>query len=289
MDRTVRVRRRRKPPLLAVYHDIKGQADLNKLEPAYFCTRIWIAVVPPEDVQDEVVPGYACVVGELYDGDPMQRDRKRIVLDEGIALDPKDFSARERIYYGLRDDELTHPTLYGLRNAVIALKDLYWAERVYVPPGNPRFFRFFQQADGLFGYDPRYGDGRYKRVMPFFVSRRRTCDGVFEVDHEERLHNLELVNSLLDKGLLEIYTDLTLFWERSMPSARRAIGLACAEMQLTDMTYAIRKMQFSDGYDEIEPTEDEMEALGSIRSAAEDLSWLAGNERVATGTNGWLS
>jgi hypothetical protein len=260
--------------------------DLDKVAPSYFCTRIWIGVVPPEDVDGQPVPGYACVVGELYDGDPMQRDRKRVVMDEGIALDPKDFTARERLRYGLRDDALEHPTLFTLREAVIGLKDLYWAERIYIPPGNPRFYAFMQSTDGLYGYDGRYGDGRYAQAMPFFVSRNRTCNAVLQADHEERAHNLHLVNSLLELDQLEIYTDLTLFWERRLPSAYRAIGLLCAEMQLTDMTYAIRQMSFSDGYEDYEATEQEQDQRSSVLQAAEDLSWWAtGTER---GGSGWL-
>ena len=275
MDRLVRVRKRKKPQILAVYHGVKGDQDLDKVEPSYYCTRIWIGVVPPEDVNGEHCPGYACAVGEVYDGDPMQRDRKRIVLDEGVCLDPADFSPKERLYYGIRNDQTSHPTLYTLKDAVLALKDLYWAEAVFVPPGNPRFFRFFQSTDGLFSYDSRYGDARYKRHQPFFVSRRRTCNGVFQVDHEERAHNLELVNSLLDTGLLDIYTNLTNFWDRRLPTAYRAIGLVCAEMQLHDMTYAIREMSFSDGYEDYDDTEIDTARKGQVQSQAEDLSWWA--------------
>ena len=287
MDRTVRVRRRRKPPLLAVYHGISGDVDLDKIPPSYYCTRIWIGVVPAEDDGDEVAPGYACVVGELYDGDPMQRNRKRIVMDEGIALDPADFSARERLYYGLRDDVMEHPTLYTLRDAVVALKDLYWAESILVPPNNPRFFTFFQNTDGLASYDARYGDARYARHMPFFVSRRRKCNGVFHVDAEERIHNKELVSSLLISNLLEICAECGIFWGRRPPTAERAIGLVCAEMQLNDITYAIRKMSFSDGYDEYEPSEEQVDAKSHARAAAEDLAWWAdaGTERRSS----WLS
>ena len=282
------MRRKRKPSLQAVYYGVRGEADLDKFQPNYFCTRVWLAVVPPEDHDGEFVPGYACVVGELYDGDPMQKDRHRIVMDEGIALDPADFTPRERLRYGLRDDVLEHPTLYTLRDATIALKDLYWPERVYLPPGNPRFYRFFQNADGLTVYDPRYGDGRYARAQPFFISRRRTCNGVLQVDHEERAHNLQLVNSLLDTNLLEIHSDCELFWERRLPTAYRAIGLLCAEMQLNDMTYQIREMTFSDGYDY---REDEEQAAGDLRSAAMDEArvlseWASGDRRA--GGSGWM-
>ena len=286
MDRKVRVRRRLKPALLAVYHDQEGDVDLDKVEPSYYCTRIWIGVVPAEDKGDVTVPGYACVVGELYDGNPMQKDRKRVVLDEGIALDPKDFSPGERKYHGIRDDALDHPTLYTLRDSVIALKDLYWADSIFVPPGNPRFFKFFQSTDGIFQYDQRYGDSTYIKQMPFFVSRRRVANGVFEVDHEEREHNIQLVNSLLQLGLLNIYTDLHLFWERQLPSAYRAIGLVCAEMQLNDMSYQVREMSFSDGYDDYEPSERDLEIKQGVMSEAQDLSWWAtGREQ---GGGGWL-
>ncbi len=286
MDRTVRVRRRLKPSLLAVYHGIQGDVDLDKIEPSYYCTRIWIGVVPGEDIDKEAVPGYACAIGEIYDGDPMQRDRKRVVLDEGIALDPRDFSPEERAYHGIKEDALEHPTLYTLRDAVIALKDIYWADAIYVPPGNPRFFRFFQSSDGLFNYDSRYGDSRYSSKMPFYVSRRRVCSGVMQVDHEERSHNMQLVNSLLNLGLLEIYSELDLFWARKLPTAYRAIGLVCAEMQLNDLTYQLRQMSFSDGYDDYEETEQQIEQKSGVLSEVQDISWWANGREQGNGS--WL-
>ena len=286
VDRSVRVRRRGKPALSAVYHGVALEQDLEKVGPNYFCTRIWIGVVPPEDSNGESSPGYACVVGELFDGDPTQRDRKRIVFDEGIALDPADFSPKERLCFGMRDDALQLPTLYTLRDAVIALKDLYWAERIFCPPGNPRFHQFIQSTDGLYAYDPRYGDGRYQKHMPFFVSRRRLCSGVLQVEHEERAHNLKLVDSLLALDLIEIRSHCKLFWERKLPTAYRAVGLVCAEMQMSDMTYRIRQMHFSDGYEDY--GEDNQEMRSRALEAAEDLShWATGNERM--GGSGWLA
>ena len=75
------MRLKRKPSLLAVYHGVMSRNfDLDKVQPNYFCTRIWIGVVPPEDIDGQFVPGYACVVGEKFDGDPMQREREMVVL-----------------------------------------------------------------------------------------------------------------------------------------------------------------------------------------------------------------
>lgn len=287
----MRVRRKIKPPLLAVYHGIVTPGfDLDKAEPNYYCTRIWIGCVPPEDIDGETYPGYACVVGEKFDGDPSQRDRTRVVLDEGIALDPADFSKRERQYHGIRDNALEYPTLYTLRDAVIALKDIYWAERIYVPPGNEQFKGFIQSTDGLYSYDPRYGDARYNRQMPFYVSRRRTCrEGILQVENEQRQHNISLVSSLLDMDRLTIDNDCTLFWDRQLPTARRAIGLVCAEMQMMDMTYQIREMHMSDGYDEYEEKEEDKEQKDGAMSEAEDIAWWAnsGNAGIPGGS-GWL-
>lgn len=289
MNRTVRVRRRKKPPLQALYSGVMPGADLNKIHPNYLFTRVWMGVVPPEDIDDQFCPGYACVVGELFDGDPTQKDRKRIVLDEGICLRAEDFTPRERLRFGIRDDAEDHPTLFTLRDAAVGLKDLYWPDMVYCPPGNSRFFRFLRSTDGLIAYDPRYGDGRYARYQPFFVSRRRTANGVLQVDAEERQHNIELVNSLLSLNLLEVYTDLALFWERRLPTAYRCIGLVCAEMQLNDMTFQVREMALSDGYDYDE--EEEARRMDIRRGAyaeAEDLAWwAAGHDRFAGGSQ-WL-
>lgn len=260
--------------------------DLDKVEPNYFCTRIWIGVVPPEDIDGQYVPGYACVVGEKFDGDPMQREREMVVLDEGIALDPADFTPEDQKYYGIRKDSLDHPTLYTLRGAVIGLKDLYRAGRVICPPGNPQFFNFIRQTDGLYGYG-NYGDSRYARHMPFFVARSRVCDSVLEAEHEQRAHNLELVNSLLAMDRLKILTDCKLFWDRRLPTAHRAIGLICAEMQMSDMTYQIRKMSISDGYDAYEENSEEREHKQEVMKSAEDLAWLLHGGQPAGGSQ-WL-
>lgn len=287
MDRKVRVRKREKPPLTEIYYNPPEDGKYEGLEPDAQMMRIWMGVVPPEDVklpngETEICPGYACVIGEAYDGNPAQVDRRRMVLDEGIALDPGDFTEEERAYYQIPEVMPDAPTLYDLRRAIVALKDIYWVDIVLTPPGNVRFHRYVLATEGLISYDPRIPDRIYRKLSPFYDGRYRVGHGIIQVEEEQREYNVRMVDSMLAKGIggqpqLEIQSDCTIFWNRRPKTAYRAIGLVLSEMQLRDMTYEMRTFHFSDGYAE-DDEQDEARSAASERlmDQCETLAWWGG-------------
>jgi hypothetical protein len=284
MNTNVRIRKRQDPVLWSVYQDPDEDLDLDFQNPDLTLTRIWMGVVPPEStsvrastgaVERKFSPGYACVVGEVYDRDPMQKERERIILDEGVCLDPADFTLEARNLYGIRPDERKNATLTSLRQAVVALKDLWLPEKIMCPQDNDRFYRFIQNTEGLWNYDSRYGDHYYKERMPFFVSRRWLSYGVVQVKAEDREYNMHLVDSLLSQNRLIFYDDLTLFYDEKLHTSYRAAGMVLAEMQLFDMTYAVRDYEIGDGY-AVENPQDMDNLREEMDEDIDTLEWWAG-------------
>ena len=174
MNPMARIRRRKDVPLVEVYTD----GDFSH-EPDLVCTTIIMGIAPPEARG----PGFACVVAEIYDGDPMQRERQKIILDGDVALNPRDFvkklSRRNRAErarfqamgatptgvvpgrvtkadvceeWKIDESEYSEPTLYSLQRAAVCLKDLYEPEFA-VAPRIPHFLARLRYTDGLGGYD----------------------------------------------------------------------------------------------------------------------------------------
>lgn len=285
MNRQVKVRKSRDPVLWSVYMDPEEGLDLDFQEPDLKLSRIWAGAVPPEALSSNYAAtgtvtaahsaGYACVIGEVFDRDPMQKERERIVLDEGVCLDPEDYTIEERLRFDIRSDARQHATLASLRRAVIALKDIWLPEKIYTPKNNTRFHRFIQMTEGLFNYDPRYGDHYFRETMPTFVGRNWLCDGVLMVDQEEREYNLHLVDALLAQDKLQAYSDLKIFWEEKLPTSYRCIGMVLAEMQMYDMTFQIREMEIGDGY-AIEDPRQTQALLKGVKDDVDVMAWWAG-------------
>ncbi len=78
MNINVKVEKWREPALV----------EIDEGEGPILYTRVWMGMVPPKGLE----PGYACVVGEVYDDDPRQKPRPKILLDEAQALNPDDWS-----------------------------------------------------------------------------------------------------------------------------------------------------------------------------------------------------
>jgi len=253
-------------------------------------SRIWIGVVPPEDD----APGYAAVVGEILDLDPRPGERPVRLMDEAVALDPRDFSSRERAFFRIPDNNLQRPTKKRLAQAVVALKDIYCPQRIVLPPGRNSgqadrrqdpFADFLRKTDGLVAYDRNLGDYFFRRWYPFFRRRDRLVHGIVEAPFEDRAYNLGLLDSLYESGVLKINEqDCPIFHHGPWLAPRRCTGLLLAEMEYQDMTTQVRHWTFGDSYGEMDDDPDEetiKEALadaqeGRHRSADIWRHWAAG-------------
>ncbi|MFA6135615.1 MAG: hypothetical protein WC869_16520 [Phycisphaerae bacterium] len=283
MNRMIQVRRRADVPLINVYEGVNEGADLNKYKPTYLCTRIWMGVVPPDGPE----PGYACVLGEMFDPNLEQRQLSILLMDEGIALDPADFSAGEKRRYRIPENNRDRPTKRRLAQAVVALKDIYWPQMVFVPTTvgstvdlsqqGSSFTQFLRMTDGLIMYDSSLGYDTSRRWFPFYSSSRRTVDGIREVPHEDRDYNLSLIDSLYEAKTFKVNRKhCKIYLEQKLPNARRCVGMLLAQMELSSPPVRVRTFDFGDGYalpvndPELEGEADEMLAVASRRQWRDD-------------------
>ena len=152
MNPNVTVRKRKDP----------GLVEIDEGDGAVLYTRVWIGMVPPKGLE----PGYACVVGEVFDDDPRQKPRPKILLDEAQALSPDDWDKdtvdryRDLFYTDIEGPDgvveatkASNPTLHDLRIAAVALKDLYKGEMGITLPHHPPFTAFLRATEGLCLYD----------------------------------------------------------------------------------------------------------------------------------------
>jgi len=164
MIRTVKVKTNEYPPIRHIFIDPDPGRPLEEQIPDFKATRIFMGIVPPEGRS----PGYACVIAELYDNDPAQHTRERVMLDEGIALDPDDFSPEERLQFGVHPKSIEHPTIESLRRAIVALKDLWLPDLVIIPPPDDgTFARIVKTTEGLTSYDRRM-EAHFQYWFPFY-------------------------------------------------------------------------------------------------------------------------
>lgn len=250
MDRKVKVRRPPGSPFTLVYSDPPPRVDLDKLQPNFYMSRIWLGTVPEEvgreAGQDKVYPAHACVLGEVWDDNPQQRDRPRILLDEAVALNPEHFSDAECERYRITEKEFKFPTIMSLRQAVVALKDIWWPSKVVVPP-DKSFFDSMLRTDALYYYEPHIADAQYERWHPFFKSKGRVADqGIFQVETENRLYNERLIDAMFSQDLLQVVAENTTFPTGATPPAFRCLGMLINEMQRQDETPFIRQRTTSD-------------------------------------------
>lgn len=282
MNRLIQIHRQdeeRAPTL--VFEGVKRGEPLRRYAPSYIMSRIWMGVVPPEKGE----PGYAAVVGEYLDLDPRQQERRVLLMDEGVALDPADFSDQEQELYGITPESVLKPTLKRLAQAVVALKDIYWPFLCWVPsegrkvtPADqqaPPFVDFLRRTDGLMDYDPNLGSSYYRRWHPFFSSARRTLKyglGIKEVEWEDREYNLGLIEALLEPNppLLQIGAPCKIYLEKKSTNSRRCLGMILSQMELQDLTEELRAWRFSDGYPDPEDFDPELVEEYEADKAEED-------------------
>jgi len=254
------------PPIYHVHLRPKKDVQLIYQEPDFRLTRLWLIAVPPEKTE----PGYGCVLGELWEPMNLQREARRILFDEGYALDPADFEPAQQEFHEISQTEYDQPTLGSLRRALVALKDLWRPSHLYAPPGNDAFMQFLYKAEGLLGYDRRTPIYELKKWFPFFQSPDNRLDGVAPVLYEDRDYNEQLIDSLMDQRrdgqpLFIVPQDLDSWWTRKLQNARRAAGLGLCWMQIQDMVSVAREYRLSDGYEwtprESEESEERQELL----------------------------
>ncbi len=251
MNTNVVVRHLADPPLLKVW-------DHPDADDFMLFTRIWMGIVGPQERE----PGYAVVVGEVYDGDVRQKARRKIVLDEGQALDPQDFDEETRkkhydlLYCDLEGEDgqlqqvrkVDLPTLDDLRAAMVTLKDLYHVNLGYTPPNSAVFYQHMRSTEGLTHYSPDYDDGQLAHWYPCFRHSDATAtlsDNPPFGDDEE--YGRQLIESLLARDELHVNEQCRLFRNRSLTAPIRAVGLVCSAMQVMDWPHQIREWREQDG------------------------------------------
>lgn len=283
MDRRVRVRRLENSPVTSTYSDPPPGVDLDKLSPNGTFNRVWMGAVPEEVVReggiDKVYPAYACVIGEFYVNSPQQRDLPRIVLDEAVALNPADFSEEECARYNITQKEFDFPTIYSLRSALIALKDIWWPSRLIVPPDRG-FWEAMLRTDGLVAYDEGIGDSDYERWHPLFKARGRTIDqgiymvGTMQGETENRAYNEGLVNALMGADLLTVYADCSILLNEKAPTALRCAGLVLNQMQRMDEAPFRRTRWVNGAEPDFEAEEDLRHEKNQLKEHYENMRFL---------------
>jgi len=255
MNRLIQFKQRPDIPVWGAYEGLGPKDNLAKYQPDYYLTRCWMGVVPPK----EGSPGYTAVVGEMYEPDLQQRHRRVRILDEAVALDPADFSARECKRFNIPPDNKIRPTKRRLAQAIVALKDIYPVDYVFVPPGNKAsrdgqqlavpFTEFVRRIDGLTNYDPGLGTYYFREWFPFFKNTTKVAV-VREVEHEDAEYNVALLDSLWESGMGQVANHCKIFAEdrEADEYTRRCVGMILAQLEVEDITFQVRRWEFSDGY-----------------------------------------
>jgi len=298
MNRTVKVRQRVGMPIRDIFFDPDPDMDLEDQIADLRVTRIFLGVVPPKGRS----PGYACVVGEVFDNDPAQHTRERVMLDEGIALDPADFTDAECLKFGVHTKSIDHPTMESLRRAVVMLKDLWLPDIIIVPPpGDDTFGQLIRITEGLTHYDRRM-EAHFQYWFPHYRvdqpdgkgGHTEPLAGVVAPEEEDEELNAQIVKNLFSLDLLTIqdypederddptrpcrhYHQRREQWD----TIHRAMGLVLHHMQDMDMTFAMREWEDTEeGYtDAIKFHREEMgEALEAENELIAEAAWMAGVE-----------
>jgi len=251
-------------------------------------TRVWMGLVPPKGLE----PGYACVVGEVYDDDPRQKPRPKILLDEAQALSPDDWpSETVEKYHDLFYTDIegsdpgcvmeaakaSNPTLHDLRIAAVSLKDIYMVRQGITLPHHIPFTAFLRATEGLCLYDEHIDPEQYKDWFPTFRSFSRSMPIIDEVpmgDDEE--YGRQLVETLLGRNELHVNEHCKLFQNSHLAHPVRAVGLVCSAMQVWDYSFKIRDVQINDGYEDIVDEEDVEELKAELNKEDAVRLWQAG-------------
>ena len=270
-------------------------------------TRIEVGIVPPTG--DSLEHGYAAVVGEIYDSDERQKQRTKIVLDEGRCLMPEEIPVAGGTG-GIEREDVKHPhwglvyangfdragnvevirrgdmpTADDLRQAVVALKDLYHpdhgkAQRPlmgWMPPGNADlpFVQWMRATEGLMRYPDEYDRTTFRQWWPFFRSSQHFMGISNEPPFGENVDfGRGLIDSLVARGELIVNRQNCPIWmDWTLNNPRRAVGLVCAVMQHQEAVVQVRQLEHIDAYGSDRPPDDRKERK-QMRKAKKRLRGL---------------
>uniref|UniRef100_A0A6M3XSZ4 Uncharacterized protein n=1 Tax=viral metagenome TaxID=1070528 RepID=A0A6M3XSZ4_9ZZZZ len=243
----IQARRRRKSALLEVidrcpaaceqspdtsFGVIHGQLSLSKsIEERVsggtvaLYTRIWMMMAPPAEGH----PGWAGVLGEVFDGNWRQQERTLVLLDEACAV------LLPRLFF-----------------AAACLKDIYMADQLYVDPSDAAF-----RADlaknrwGLCGYDADMDDDDLASKFPFFASRDRICSPIEPPYKPDPEWGRLLISEMFDDGMLKVHSSACPVFERgNYKPPHRALALGVMAMQAWDWSDRFDGVDMDDGYED---------------------------------------
>lgn len=298
MNHTARQYRHKNPPIIDIHFAPEIGVPLIDQKPDLRCTRILQLAAPADDQS----PAYSCIMVELYDGDPSQRDRPKIVIDESIGLDPAEFTEEERDRYGIHTNEVKHPTLSGFRRGAVALKDLYRPQLMLCPgkvssPEGPnyekeyianKFYRHLVTTDGLMQYYTSATQGDYYNWFPFIDRRAVEGDwptvGVTCVE-EDAEFDRRIVDNLMARDKLQI-AQICKGWHENRTqwtAVKRAITLGCVWLQDNDITFQIRDWEAKErGYDDVtdQRRKEQVEQEALLDAEIMDVAYLTGAQEV---------
>ena len=147
MNRRARLRPQQSG-IIYYYNDPEPGVSLSAYDPDYTFTRLCMGIAPPEGD----TPGYCCIVGEKLGLDNAWDESSFVLVDEAIGLQPAFFSKEEQEKFGITAAAARYPTQEGLREAAIALKDLYGPQLCWCVP-EPHFINYLRRGMGLTWYD----------------------------------------------------------------------------------------------------------------------------------------
>ena len=215
MNRRARLRSRDSGQIFHLYLDTDPQRHLDAYEPDYTFTRLWMGIAPGETVEQKFTPGYCCIIGEKHTPGAQWDKGSFVLVDEAVALDPADFTdftPQQLAQFDITTEGVKNPIQEDLRDAAIALKDLYKPELCWCVP-DFHFMDYLRRGEGLSWYDYKNWH-LWEHKFPLIKDRRNRVPqdpytvGIVgnapQIPPEDRAYGIAEVYSLLVKKRLEI-------------------------------------------------------------------------------------
>lgn len=219
-------------------------------------TRVWMAATPPSGLE----PGYACVVGEVFDGALRSQERPLYLLDEA--------------------SDVILPRLF---NKIAALKDIYRPSQLYVDPKHEQFRSdLIKMRWGIAGYpaEDEVRDDELRAQHPHFVSRERIASPVDPPYKEDDEWGFLVVDTLFSEGRLTHHECCEVFAESQFQSPHRALAIVCLSMMSYEWTEQLNDMRDMDGYESVddEMDEDAVDELEVANSKVVSMLYMVGDQ-----------
>lgn len=216
-------------------------------------TRIWMAATPPVGLD----PGYACVVGEVFDGHMRAQERKLYLLDE-----------------------CADAILQRLFRKIAALKDIYWPTQLLVDPKHEQFCSDLIKARWCISHYPdeeEVPDDEVRQHNPHFVSRERIAslgDVPYKEDDE---WGFIVVDTLFSEGIFSHHECCQIFAESQYQTPHRAVAICLLGMMTYEWTEEMNDQQDHDGYDLLEDIPEEGDEMEAHEAAAVAMLYAVGD------------